>query len=435
SVSGKTPSQIACCEFFTIVLMNDDTIYGTGNNEYGQLGTVSNFLTKMINNTGKTPSQIVHGTYFTIVLMSDGTIYGTGNNVGGQLGTGDITHRTTLTQMINTTGKTPSQIACGTSFTIVLMSDGTIYGTGNNGSGQLGTNNNTSRTTLTQMNSVSGKTPSQIACGASFTMVLMNDGTIYGTGNNGSGQLGTSNLISRTTLTQMTSVSGKTPSQIACGNSFTIVLMSDGTIYGTGDNANGQLGTNNNTSRSSLIQMNSVSGKTPSQIACGASFTIVLMIGGTIYGTGNNGSGQLGTGDATDRTILTQSSFSKNVYATNLIKLMNNMNNFAKNDALITNFSIPTKTYGDAPFTIIAPTSNSSGTFSYTSSNTSVATISGNTITIVGAGSSDITATQSETQDYTSGTIISTFQVNQLTPTITNFSIPTKTYGDAPFTI
>lgn len=83
----------------------------------------------------------------------------------------------------------------------------------------------------------------------------------------------------------------------------------------------------------------------------------------------------------------------------------------------ITNFSIPTKTYGNTPFTIAQPTSNSSGSFSYTSSNLSVATISGNIITIVGAGSSTITATQSETVNYTSGTITTTFQVNQSTPT------------------
>ena len=57
------------------------------------------------------------------------------------------------------------------------------------------------------------------------------------------------------------------------------------------------------------------------------------------------------------------------------------------------------------------------GSFSYTSSNLSVATISGNTVTIVGAGSATITATQSETTNYTSGTIQTIFLVNQPTPT------------------
>ena len=101
----------------------------------------------------------------------------------------------------------------------------------------------------------------------------------------------------------------------------------------------------------------------------------------------------------------------------------------------ITNFSIPTKTYGDAPFTITQPTSNSPGAFSYSSSNLSVATISGDTITIVGAGTSIITATQAATVNFTSGTSQTTFLVNKAIPIITNFSIPPETLGNAPFQI
>ena len=42
----------------------------------------------------------------------------------------------------------------------------------------------------------------------------------------------------------------------------------------------------------------------------------------------------------------------------------------------ITNFNVPNKVVGNAPFTLTAPTSNSAGAFTYTSSNTAVATVS-----------------------------------------------------------
>jgi hypothetical protein len=57
-------------------------------------------------------------------------------------------------------------------------------------------------------------------------------------------------------------------------------------------------------------------------------------------------------------------------------------------------FAAMNKTYGDAPFVVVPPTSNSPGTFSYTSSDETVATISGSTITILKAGTSTITANQ-----------------------------------------
>jgi uncharacterized protein (UPF0254 family) len=100
----------------------------------------------------------------------------------------------------------------------------------------------------------------------------------------------------------------------------------------------------------------------------------------------------------------------------------------------ITNFSIPTKTYGDAPFEITDPSSNSSGSFTYTSSNLSVATISGNIITVIDAGISTITAMQAPTVNYGPGIITTTFQVNKASPTIGTLDTQSpKTYGDEPY--
>jgi hypothetical protein len=101
----------------------------------------------------------------------------------------------------------------------------------------------------------------------------------------------------------------------------------------------------------------------------------------------------------------------------------------------ITNFSEITKTFGNAAFSLVAPTSNSTGAFTYTSSNTAVATIAGSTVTIVGGGTATITASQATTANYLAGTTTATMTVNQATPTITNFSVPAKVAENAPFTI
>jgi hypothetical protein len=102
---------------------------------------------------------------------------------------------------------------------------------------------------------------------------------------------------------------------------------------------------------------------------------------------------------------------------------------------VLTNFVVPAKTFGDAAFQITNPSSNSNGLFTYTSSNVAVATISGTTITIVGGGSSTITATQASTPNYTSGTITATLQVTQATTVLTNFVVPTKKIRNPGFSI
>ena len=143
--------------------------------------------------------------------MEDGAIWGTGYNVFGQLGISNNNDVNTLTQMItthiNTPINKPKYISCGYLHTIVLMEDGAIWGTGYNSDGELGTSNNTNVNTLTQMitthiNTTINK-PKYIFCGRYHTIVLMEYGAIWGTGSNGFGQLGISYNNDVNTLTQM----------------------------------------------------------------------------------------------------------------------------------------------------------------------------------------------------------------------------------------
>lgn len=61
------------------------------------------------------------------------------------------------------------------------------------------------------------------------------------------------------------------------------------------------------------------------------------------------------------------------------------------------------KTVGEAAFDLTDPSSNSPGAFTFTSSNSAVATVSGRTVTIVGAGVTTLVATQAATSNYTQG--------------------------------
>ena len=59
---------------------------------------------------------------------------------------------------------------------------------------------------------------------------------------------------------------------------------------------------------------------------------------------------------------------------------------------------------GDDPIDIVDPISDSPGAFSYTSSNTAVATVIGNTLYVVGKGTTKITATQAASAPFVAGT-------------------------------
>jgi hypothetical protein len=87
------------------------------------------------------------------------------------------------------------------------------------------------------------------------------------------------------------------------------------------------------------------------------------------------------------------------------------------------------KTYGDASFPLTA-TASSGLPVSFTSSNPGVATVSGNIVTIVGAGSTNITATQPGDPTYNGTSAMQTLTVNKAT-LIATANNQSKTYGFA----
>jgi hypothetical protein len=106
-----------------------------------------------------------------------------------------------------------------------------------------------------------------------------------------------------------------------------------------------------------------------------------------------------------------------------------------KGNQTITFGTLGTKTFGDANFALNGLAS-SGLTVSYISSNTDVATISGNTVTIVGAGSTTITASQAGDDNYFSATSVNQeLVVNKANQTITFGALPAKNDVDGSFTL
>ena len=80
--------------------------------------------------------------------------------------------------------------------------------------------------------------------------------------------------------------------------------------------------------------------------------------------------------------------------------------------AILGDFNALSKTLYDGSFTITPPSSDSTGAFTYISSDTNVATISGSTVTIVGPGVTTITATQVADATHLTNSISADLTVN-----------------------
>ena len=296
-------------ETSVIVGASDDE---TGNIKYGgdwiMENTSINIENIYFNESIQYYNYLLDESSSTIIIKNNGDIVGTGTNDLGQLGISNYTNKTTFQTMDLTsiTDSSVNLIVCENQHTIVLTDNNIIWGVGSNFSGELGLGNNTLKYNTLQIMDLSGigsAYPIYVSTGLEYTIILLNDGTVWGTGRNNNGQLGLNDASNNNynTLQEMYFVSNDRKGIfIECGLSHTIVVMDDGTIWGTGKDDKGQLGLNDASGNTYIYLQEMFLGGTNNgiikEVSCGAYHTMVLMTDGSIYGCGDNFYGQLGLG-------------------------------------------------------------------------------------------------------------------------------------------
>lgn len=106
------------------------------------------------------------------------------------------------------------------------------------------------------------------------------------------------------TLTGGTACPASTRTHIAAGASHTLVLRQGGTVWAWGRNNEGQLGDGTTLLRSAPLRVQALTGAIA--LAAGSNHSVALKQGGTAWTWGVNNSGQLGDGTATLRAFPVQ---------------------------------------------------------------------------------------------------------------------------------
>jgi alpha-tubulin suppressor-like RCC1 family protein len=191
------------------------------------------------------------------------------------------------------TQATPLSIASATKHTIIICSSGSAHSVGDNFFGQLGNGTTTGSVNPVPVSGLSNVT--FVAAHDVNSYAVKNDGTLWGWGGNASGQVGDGTTTQRNAPVQvLTGVS-----KVAAGNRHVVALKTDGTVWTWGLNSTGQLGTGNTTNRSTPGQ---VPGLTQViAVAAGFAHSLALKSDGTVWSWGFNGSHQLGDGTTTQR--------------------------------------------------------------------------------------------------------------------------------------
>ena len=302
----------------TMALKSDGTVWTWGFNDCGQFGNVAPsagatlpIQVKDSAGTGHLTGivAIAAGRQHSMALHSDGTVWTWGLNADGQLGKGDLNGTTVCSENGSTAPAVPlpyhlgltgvAAISAGYNKGMVIKNDGTVWAWGGNtnNNGQLGQNTTVGSPNPVQVQDSAGTGfltgITEISAKSYQGLALKSDGTAWGWGYNAHGELGTTggNKLLPVAVSGIAGFSGYAAA-VAAGTDQTFALKRDGTVWGWGNNGDGRLGNGNSISSSTPVQATGASDVTA--IATGVNHTVAVKSDGTVWGWGKNADGQLG---------------------------------------------------------------------------------------------------------------------------------------------
>ncbi|MBC8508640.1 MAG: hypothetical protein H8D34_27595 [Chloroflexi bacterium] len=185
------------------------------------------------------------------VTSIEGKLFAWGEGSFGQLGLGDVVTRSSPVQVGAGTDWT-NKFICDLYSTWAIKSDGTLWAWGLNSSGQLGVGDVTARSSPTQIGVATNW--AFIHGGCQRAGAVNSSGELWTWGQNSYGQLGLNDATNRSTPVQV----GSDTDWAACsfGKDNTIFIKTTGAIYSTGLASQGSLGDGQvATNRSSPVQI------------------------------------------------------------------------------------------------------------------------------------------------------------------------------------
>jgi len=197
-----------------------------------------------------------------------------------------------LMQSLTCWAQPVTKIAAGGYHTLFLKGDGSLWAMGNNRFGGLGDGTSTTYGTNRPSQIVAGGV-TVIAAGGGHSLFIKSDGSLWGMGWNAFGQLG-DGTINDTNRPMQLLASNVTA--IAAGDSHSLFLKKDGSLWAMGYNKYGELGDGIEnyppyTNRPEKIVAGGVM-----TIAAGFNHSLFLKTDGSLWAMGYNEYGQLGDG-------------------------------------------------------------------------------------------------------------------------------------------
>jgi alpha-tubulin suppressor-like RCC1 family protein len=184
---------------------------------------------------------------------------------------------------------------------LALRSDGTVWAWGANQHGQLGDGTTQHRHTPAQVSALQRKQIKAVAVGWAHSLAVDAQGNVWSWGNNWTSQLGAEVSEDRPWPAPVAFPSGVRIKSLVAGHVHSLALAEDGSVWAWGNNGSGQLGTGDRLNRSAPVRISALDARGIVALGAGMTHSLARGADGVLWVWGANEAGQVGDGTLEDR--------------------------------------------------------------------------------------------------------------------------------------
>mmetsp|Transcript_32124 Transcript_32124/g.125332 ORF Transcript_32124/g.125332 Transcript_32124/m.125332 type:complete len:349 (-) Transcript_32124:1618-2664(-) len=280
-------------------ITDEGTLYTWGSGAYGRLGhgdeSSLNLPRRNEHLSGRRIVQVALGGFHALALDDQGSVYSWGRSVAAGQDSLDNVYIPSQVRGELENVKVKA-VAAGRLHCAAVGEDGSVYTWGNNMEGELGQGDKRNRTVPKRVQGLHDKRAVSVACGRDFTLVLLDDGTLYSFGADDYGQLGLGRGHDQRYVTVPRRVVGGLAEvkEVVAGDYHSCAVTQSGAVFTWGIGREGQLGHGEKSDQAIPKKVDGLDGVEVEQVCCGGGHSGAISSSGELYLWGRGRDGQLG---------------------------------------------------------------------------------------------------------------------------------------------